>query len=138
MAGITAKTDKLTYLYHLDTDLHEFNFDIVNVAAVNAWIEEMDRIYAGISADAQVRILIDITRVNMLPASYGFGKVRAWAQTLEVHPEAKAVIIHKPDFVMSLVSQFFKNLPLDRMWSHLDARFYVASRRDEAIRWLLG
>jgi hypothetical protein len=124
----------LTYRYDETNDVHTFHFHESSARAINAWLDEMERIYTDIRAEDHVRIWMDITESGVLPVSYALNRSWQWMNNLDVHPTARMVFIHKPDMLMRLADQMFRTLRI----SHLQTRFFTAANQDAARAWLLA
>ncbi len=129
----SAEPAPLTYHHDEINAVHEFKFHESTPRAVNVWLDHMERIYADISTDAQVRLWMDITESGSLPVSYAMNKTYRWMSKLDVHPNARMVFVHKPDMLMYLADQLFRTLRLN----HLQTRFFTADHSEAARAWLV-
>ncbi len=123
----------VTYIYHDDTQVHEFAFKKSSRQTIDEWVVVMDELYKGLKDTDEVKFIFDFTTSGAMPLNYAFTKAREWSNSLEVHPQAMLACIYPNDTFRPIINSFFKLVRLD----HITMRFFSPNMKDEAFKWLI-
>lgn len=120
----------ITYSYIAEDDIHVFVFHQSTRQAVDEWVEQMDLIYAELTEDSIVRILMDIRESGALPVNHAITRGREWMNSLLIHPPAALVYLTGGDLVTKLISNIISSMRLGHLW------VAVADSHDKALKLL--
>lgn len=124
----------VTYIYHDETNIHEYVFLEGTREAVDQWYEYLHEIYhkAGEERPDALRILVDLTKVSQPPLSYAFQKAKSMLKELPDVPERRIGFLGASNTLLTILKPLIKLLRSD-----MKVEFMMANRRDEMVTWLL-
>jgi hypothetical protein len=121
-----------TVLYNrIDNAVHEFVFLESSHAAVDVWIERLERIQSVAGRGEVSRLLFDCTSSGMLPMSYAFTRLQNMCRRMPQRTPSRTAFLYTTNFSVSVVDTFLKLLRADSA-----VRFFTLQQRDEALVWL--
>jgi len=113
-------------------EVHQFTFYTASTEAVDFFFDTMGRIYAeDVTKDTIVLVIMDVRESGLMPLSYAFRQARQWMNQQPYHPPAFVAVVHKDNFLLTLLEMSFKSMRL----GHLRTASF--SELDAAYQWLL-
>lgn len=119
----------------LPSGIHEFVFTGEGTDGLDYFFEKLSSIIAHAPSDSTLRYLVDVSpldgRGSLAELVKRFRKLEA---TFPERAKGRTAIIHNPNLLITFVNTFIATLAPGRD----KTRFFVNSKRDEAISWVLS
>ena len=122
----------------LDNDIREYVFTEASNAAVDEWIDWLDRIVIEdlIPEGSTDRLLFDTRQSGPLPMYYTFKKLTEWRQKNQPYDQNRysrvAQLYNSNSFYVTMAKNLMKIFPMR------DSKMeYFFNDRDAAVAWLL-
>jgi hypothetical protein len=122
------------YAFDEANGIHRIVFLKPTRDAIEAWVNIMDSIYAGLTSEDHVRFLFDERPSGPLPLTYSINRGMRWARGLEQHPNVRLAFLFPDRMVASLANSMLGMV--QRQMGHLSVRLFNPDQEAQAIAWL--
>lgn len=122
------------YSFDAAHGIHHIVFLQSSRDAIEAWVDIMDSIYAGLTPEDEVRFLFDERPSGPLPLTYSINRGIRWARGLEHHPNARVAFLFPDRMIASLANSMLGMV--QRQMGHLSVRLFNPDQEAQAIAWL--
>lgn len=129
--------EMVVYTYLEEHDIHELVFLQATRQAVEVGMEQMMRIYADLTNESRVRLLIDLRPSNLLPMNNVIPQARNWNRNVKIHPQVRLALLTRPDPLTTLVKSIFDMLRFGHLRTQVFQDSSQTNMRDAAIAWLM-
>jgi hypothetical protein len=129
----SSPTSLMSYTYSEQANTHIMTFHKPTRQAYDEFLNIMTEIYKHVTAEDQIKVLVDYRQSGIPPIHYLIPKSLAWVRTLRIHPEARLAVVTRQD----ALSRILRSMSSTVRFGHLSTAIFEGDTGyNQALVWL--